>query len=108
MELFEACDVFSSLSQETRLKVFKLLITYGGDGLSPGKIAQTLDIPDNTLSFHLSHLTKTGLVTSRKSGRTISYFANTDFVQDTIGFLNENCCAKETRKDRRARKGRTC
>ena len=108
MEIHTACDIFSSLSQDTRLKVFKLLIKYGGDGLSPGKIAQALDIPDNTLSFHLSHLTRSGLVTSRKSGRSITYFANTDLVQNTIEYLKENCCSKETRKDRHAKKGRTC
>jgi ArsR family transcriptional regulator len=108
MEIYEACDVFSSLSQETRLKVFKLLITYGGDGLTPGKIAHQLDIPDNTLSFHLSHLTKSGLVASRKSGRTITYLANTGLIKDMIVYLKENCCSKETRKDRYAKKGGAC
>ena len=95
MELYEATEAFSSLSQETRLKVFKLLIEYGRDGLIPGKIAEKLKIPDNTLSFHLSHMSKAGLVTSEKNGRSVTYFANTDLINGLIGYLKENCCAYE-------------
>ena len=95
MEIYEATEAFSSLSQETRLKVFKLLIEYGTDGLMPGKIAEELKIPDNTLSFHLSHMSKAGLVTSERSGRSITYYANCDLILNLIGFLQANCCAKE-------------
>ena len=95
MEMFEACEAFSSLSQETRLKVFRLLIQYGRDGATPGEIAKELKIPDNTLSFHLSHMSKAGLVTSEKNGRSITYFANTDLMNELVGYLQENCCARE-------------
>ena len=98
MELFEATEAFSSLSQETRLRVFKVLIEYGRDGTIPSKIASQLKIPDNTLSFHLSHMSRAGLVASKKEGRSITYFANTDLISDLIGFLQENCCAKEISK----------
>lgn len=102
MEMFNALEAFASLSQETRLKVFKLVIEYGSDGIVPGKIAEELNIPDNTLSFHLSHMAKAGLVTSKKNGRSVTYFANTDLVEDLIGFLQENCCVRE--KDSKGRK----
>ena len=98
MELFEALEAFSSLSQETRLRVFKLLIEYGQDGLIPGKIAEKLKIPDNTLSFHLSHMSKAALVTSKKNGRSVTYFANTPLILELIGFLQQNCCEKESKK----------
>ena len=95
MEMFNALEAFASLSQETRLRVFRLLIEYGRDGLIPGKLASQLKIPDNTLSFHLSHMSKAGLVTSKKEGRSIKYFANTDLIEDLIGFLQQNCCERE-------------
>lgn len=95
MEIFEACEAFSSLSQETRLKVFLVLIEYGKDGTSPGKIAEELKIPDNTLSFHLAHMAKAGLVSSEKNGRSITYFANTDLMNDLAGFILKKCCIKE-------------
>lgn len=101
MEMFEALEVFASLSQETRLKVFKLLVEYGRAGLVPGKIAEKLKIPDNTLSFHLSHMSKAGLTTSKKEGRTITYFAKTELMDDLIGYLGENCCARETKSKRK-------
>ncbi len=103
MEIFEACEAFSSLSQETRLRVFLLLMEYGRDGTSPGKIAEELDIPDNTLSFHLAHMSKAGLLSSEKNGRSITYFANTDLMNDLVGFLLKNCCAKEEKN--KAKKG---
>lgn len=103
MEMFEATEAFSSLSQETRLRVFKLLLEYGQDGIIPGKIAAQLKIPDNTLSFHLSHMSRAKLVTSKKEGRSITYFANTDLIEDLIGYLQENCCKKERKSKPKAK-----
>lgn len=108
MEMFDALEAFSSLSQETRLRVFKTLIEYGREGLMPGAIAQKLRIPDNTLSFHLSHMSKAGLITSKKNGRSITYFANTDLIQELIGYLAENCCAQETKVKSKTGKERNC
>ncbi len=104
MELYEATEAFSSLSQETRLKVFKLLVEYGQDGLIPGKIAEKLKIPDNTLSFHLSHMNKAGLVTSKKNGRSVTYFANADMIEGLISYLQENCCAREVKSKSKPKK----
>lgn len=105
MEIHDATEAFSSLSQETRLKVFKLLIEYGRDGTMPSKIAEELDIPANTLSFHLAHMSKAGLVTSKKDGRSITYYANCDLIEDLIGYLQANCCARE---DKAKSKNKTC
>jgi DNA-binding transcriptional ArsR family regulator len=110
MEMFEVCEAFSSLAQETRLKVFRLLIQYGRDGAIPGKLADELRIPDNTLSFHLSHLSRAGLVRSQKNGRSITYFANTELVNDLIEFLKDSCCSREKAGNSKlgTRKSRSC
>ena len=100
MEMHEATEAFSSLSQETRLKVFRLLIEYGSDGLIPGKIASQLKIPDNTLSFHLSHMSRAGLITAKKEGRSITYFANTELIEGLIGYLQRNCCVRQKSRSR--------
>lgn len=105
MEMYEATEAFSSLSQETRLKVFKLLIEYGRDGTIPGTLAEELGIPANTLSFHLSHMSKAGLVSSKRNGRSISYFANTELIEKLIGYLRVNCC---TREGKAKNKGKNC
>ncbi len=101
METYEVTEAFSSLSQETRLQVFKILIEYGRDGTEPGRIAEELGIPANTLSFHLSHMSKAALVTSKRHGRSITYYANTDLIEELIGFLQSNCCARETSKTKK-------
>lgn len=108
MEIFEVTDAFSSLSQETRLKVLKLLIEYGRDGTVPGIIAEELGIPANTLSFHLSHMSNAGLVTSKKNGRSITYFANTDLIESLIDYLKANCCARESKSKVKGCKERKC
>ncbi len=101
MELYEVTEAFSSLAQETRLRVFKLLVEYGRDGTEPGKIVQELEIPANTLSFHLAHMTKAGLLTSKKNGRSITYYANSDLIEKLIGYLQKNCCSRESPQSRK-------
>ena len=104
MEMFEALEAFASLSQETRLKVFKVLIEYGREGAMAGKLAEELKIPENTLSFHLSHMSKAGLVTSKKEGRSITYFANTDLTEQLIEYLADNCCVRESKASNKVKR----
>jgi ArsR family transcriptional regulator, arsenate/arsenite/antimonite-responsive transcriptional repressor len=108
MEMFEATEAFASLAQETRLKVFKLLIEYGRDGVLAGKIAEELKMPPNTLSFHLSHMARAGLVTSRKEGRSVTYLANAELIEGLIDYLQVNCCARETRSRKKSCNERKC
>ncbi len=95
MDIEHALIAFSAISQETRLRVLKLLIEYGRDGVAAGALSKQLEIPHNTLSFHLSHLSQARLITSKKQGRSMIYAANNDTIQAMIGYLNENCCIRE-------------
>jgi DNA-binding transcriptional ArsR family regulator len=95
MDIADALKAFSALSQETRLKVFKILVEHGKEGVAAGALSTKLDIPHNTLSFHLSHLSNAGLVTSHKESRSVIYFANLKAMKELINYLVENCCASE-------------
>ncbi len=95
MEITIALSALSALSQETRLLIFKKLVEYGFSGLSAGELSRQLNVPPNTLSFHLSHLENAGLVTSKREGRSIVYAFNRAAINNLIEFLNENCCAKD-------------
>jgi DNA-binding transcriptional ArsR family regulator len=99
MNLDTALIAFSAISQETRLRVLKLLIEYGRDGAPAGALSDQLEIPHNSLSFHLAQLSHAGLVTSRKQGRSVIYAANNDAIQEMIAYLNENCCIREASTD---------
>lgn len=95
MDIQEALIAFDALSQETRLKVFRLLVEYGPDGAPAGTLSETLGIPHNTLSFHLNHMSNAALVVSRKEGRSVIYSANFDFFTNLIRFMVEDCCRAE-------------
>jgi DNA-binding transcriptional ArsR family regulator len=93
MNLKEAASALSSLSQESRLKAFKLLVKAGFDGLLAGEISKKMDVPQNTMSFHLAHLEKNELIKKSKSGRCVTYTANFKAMGNLIKFLFKNCCA---------------
>ncbi len=95
MDINDAVLAFDALSQETRLKVFRLLVDHGLEGVSAGIVSEKLGIPPNTLSFHLSHMSNAGLVSSRREGRSIIYRANLDFFTDLIRYMIEDCCSAE-------------
>lgn len=95
MDIQNALIAFDALSQETRLKVFRLLVEYGPEGAPAGAISETLGVPHNTLSFHLNHMSNAELVLSRREGRSIIYSANFDLMTDLIRFMVEDCCHVE-------------
>ncbi len=98
MDIEHALVALSALSQETRLRLYRILIEYGASGLAAGALAEQLSIPHNTLSFHLSQLSHAGLVTSRRQGRSIIYSANCAQAESLVAFLMENCCVREEGK----------
>jgi ArsR family transcriptional regulator, arsenate/arsenite/antimonite-responsive transcriptional repressor len=83
----------AALAQPVRLQVFRALVVSGHAGLTPGTMAEALDIPPNTLSFHLKELTHAGLVTQERASRHIIYRAAYDRMNALLGYLTENCCA---------------
>ncbi len=92
METTRAVDALAALAQESRLKVYRLLVEAGPDGLPAGRIGEELDVPPATLSFHLAHLARTGLVRSRQDGRFVIYSADFRNMNELIAYLTENCC----------------
>jgi DNA-binding transcriptional ArsR family regulator len=92
MKITDAVDALAALAQETRLAVFLLLIEAGPQGISAGQIATTLDLPAATLSFHVAHLKRAGLLQARQEGRFIYYSASFARMDDLIAFLTEKCC----------------
>ena len=95
MDKQDAVVAFGALSQETRLRVFRLLVEYGKDGTPAGTLSETLGIPHNTLSFHLSQMSHAKLVLSQREGRSIIYRANFEFFTDLIRYMVKDCCRME-------------
>ena len=92
MELKDAITALSALAQEHRLAIFRLLVAHGPDGLSAGAIAQRVGVPASTLSHHLAHLERAGLLCARRCGRHIFYSVEAAGLRRLIAFLTEDCC----------------
>lgn len=87
-----AVAALSALAQEHRLALFRLLVQAGPDGLAAGAIAEKLGVPASSLSFHLGHLNRAGLVSQTRRGRSLIYAADYPAMNGLLGYLMENCC----------------
>jgi len=85
----------AALAQTHRLKVFRLLVVAGQQGLTPGALAEALELPAATLSFHLKEMTHAGLVTQERVSRNMVYRAAFDHMNALLAYLTENCCQGE-------------
>lgn len=89
----QALAAFAALSQETRLRVVRLLVQAGPEGMAAGAIGEAMDgATSSRMSFHLSQLEHAGLVHSRREGRSIIYCASYPALSDLIQFLMRDCC----------------
>lgn len=88
MKAKKALICLHALAQESRLAVYRLLVEEGGkEGLCAGTIAERLNIPPTTMSFHLSQLRHAGLVDSQKDGRLVIYSANRKKAKKLASYL---------------------
>lgn len=92
METDHIVDALAAPAHDTRLKVFRLLVEAGPEGLAAGVIGEKLDLPPATLSFHLAHLARAKLARGRQEGRFVIYSADFESMNELVGFLTENCC----------------
>jgi ArsR family transcriptional regulator len=87
-------EMFSAMGAEPRLRIMRLLLSAHPDGLVVGDIGTDLDIPSSTLSHHLEKLKNQGLVRVRREGTYLWYSANTEALQELLGFLYAECCTR--------------
>jgi ArsR family transcriptional regulator, arsenate/arsenite/antimonite-responsive transcriptional repressor len=97
MDERQAISAFGSLAQETRLRVLRLLVQAGPEGVAAGALAEQLGVSASNISFHLSHLERAGLIQARREARSIIYSAAYSVLRDLIRFLMEDCCAGDPR-----------
>lgn len=92
METLNAAEILAALGHESRLAIFRLLVEAGPEGVNASAIGEQLRIPNATLSFHLSHLSRVGLIKGARESRFIRYSAEYETMDELIAFLTHNCC----------------
>ena len=92
MDERQALIAFGALSQETRLRLLRLLVVAGPEGIAAGSLAEQVEVSPSNVSFHLKELERAGLVTTRRDARSIVYSAEYDALSGLIRFLMEDCC----------------
>jgi ArsR family transcriptional regulator, arsenate/arsenite/antimonite-responsive transcriptional repressor len=90
----EYADMFSAMGVEPRLRIMQLLLSAHPDGLVVGEIQEELDIPNSTLSHHLDKLRNEGLVQVQRESTFLRYTADTEALQQLLGFLYAECCTR--------------
>jgi ArsR family transcriptional regulator len=92
MEMTSASNSLAALGHETRLALFRMLVQAGPDGINAGLIGEKLELAPATLSFHLAHLSRVGLIRGRQEGRFIFYVADYAAMNELLAYLTDNCC----------------
>ena len=93
LEVPQALDAFGALSQETRLQMVRVLVQAGPNGMSAGAVGEAVGVSSSGGSFHLAHLERAGLITSRRESRSIIYTANFEGLGALVEFLMRDCCS---------------
>jgi DNA-binding transcriptional ArsR family regulator len=89
----EAAEGFAALGNRARLRLLRLLVRAGGEGMTVGDIGRRMDMPASTLAHHLAALVHAGLVAQEKRGREVICSAEFRSIRGTAAYLTEACCA---------------
>ena len=87
-------DMFTAMGTEPRLRIMQLLLSAHPEGLVVGEIQHELGIPNSTLSHHLEKLKNEKLVKVRRESTFLRYAANTEALEELLGFLYAECCTR--------------
>jgi len=87
-------DMFSAMGAGPRLRIMRVLLSAHPEGMVVGELGDELGIPASTLSHHLDKLKNEDLVRVKREGTYLWYSANTNALQELLGFLYAECCTR--------------
>lgn len=87
-------DMFAALGSEPRLRIVRLLLSAHPDGMVVNEIQTETGVAGSTLSHHLEKLKHDQLVTTAREKAFIRYRANTEALEELLGFLYAECCTR--------------
>jgi len=95
-QIAKYADMLTAMGTEPRLRIMQLLLSAHPEGLVVSEIQSALCIPNSTLSHHLEKLRNEELVRVRRESTFLWYTANTEALQELLGFLYAECCTRNS------------
>lgn len=92
MKIEIAAQQLSSLGNPIRLKLYRVLVRAGADGIPCGTLQDKLGLAASTLSHHIRHLMDAGLIRQERQGTTLYCHANYSAMKALVGYLVDECC----------------
>jgi DNA-binding transcriptional ArsR family regulator len=102
MKLDDAANILAKIGNPTRLRIVRLLVRAGDDGLTVGMIQKQLDIPGSTLTHHITHLKSAGVIRQQRQQATLICKMEFEVLRELIDYLTEECCADIVSRDNAA------
>jgi DNA-binding transcriptional ArsR family regulator len=87
-------DMLAAMGTEPRLRIMRLLLSAHPHGLVVSEIGGELGMGGSSLSHHLEKLKHEGLVSVKRESTFLRYSADTEALQDLLGFLYAECCTR--------------
>jgi ArsR family transcriptional regulator, arsenate/arsenite/antimonite-responsive transcriptional repressor len=87
-----AVTSLAALAHEQRLRIFRILVKQGTNGMPAGEIAEAVDASPTATSFHLKELERAGLLHATRDGRYIRYAIHVEGMRQLLEYLTEDCC----------------
>lgn len=95
MDIDKTAKLFKELGHPVRLQIIQKLIKAGRIGVNVGTLQKECQIPNSTLSHHISSLMDNGLVIQKKEGKFLYCIVNYSKLEYLKVFLEKDCCINE-------------
>lgn len=92
MEETQAVTSLAALAHPQRLRIFRLLVREGPNGLAAYEIAEAVEASPTAASFHLKELDRAGLIHATRDGRFVRYAIHVNGMRKLLTYLTEDCC----------------
>jgi ArsR family transcriptional regulator len=97
-----AARMLAALGSVVRLRVYKVLLRAGPEGLNVSDLQRETAMPASTLAHHLATLVEAGLVEQERRGRERVCTARYDEIRKASAYLMAECCASARSRARAA------
>ncbi len=95
MKLETAALMLNEIGNPTRLKIVRLLVRAGDQGLPVGALQKKLRIPGSTLTHHITHLKNAGVIRQQRQKATLFCKMEYKRLNRLVAYLTEECCVDD-------------